>query len=465
MLNSKEIRSIAEGTFEIRCDSMRLRKEGALETEGPSGPGYLRQLPTGGFSLLMFVMDQPPTMQQVLEPHRQSGQLLEPEDYYRLHARGFGGRQWTATHLRPHFSRGASDTWIAEATVREIREEYDLTSQPKGSSLRMGYRGELDFPFHLVIQAIEKARLDERDRTLRDSLRREAAKLSALGCGFFVRHDAGQLVVEVSSPKKRLPPRLEDRLNEALEFLLARRLKWAWLNRQEGRKLSGAVTGAPLDETRGRMPVPVDVDKAEAAIALLEKYLSHLGAHRGRGRPPLAMAVESVLLSAASPLDAHALDLAVAVEAILASEYADLGKPHERFESELQKVKSAIDGLEVSDEMKRRVGGSLRAMRQISAKSRLLELERSGVISREEVRAWDEIRHKAVHGRFIEDLDQKYLDHFFCLVMLMHRLIFNRIGYHGPYRDYSQPGWPWRERQEAFASAGLARAEHPAPDS
>ena len=452
MIKADDLRALVASEFELRCGAMRLCPTGASPGDASSGAGYLRQTPTGELALVMFIAAQPPPRRILWETNRKSGELLAGEDYYCLDAIDFAGRAWTATRVRPHFTQfqgGPEPLWMAEATLRELRGAENLRGTRAGSSLRLWYRGEIEFPFQTVLRQVETAG----ERMLSESLSIAAAEFSAVGCEFFVRHESGYLVVQASTQDERLAPELERRVHEALEFLLARRLAWAAVERREGAERAWRLSGAPLNDTRGRMQLPVAFtpairDECEPALELFRRFLERIHLHRGEGLPDLSVAMKSALEGSRSPLDAHALDIAVAVEAVLGAEFADLGEASASFRSDLVQVGEAIEALAISDETKLRLRGRISSMSAASAKSRLLALANRGDIAMAEVRAWETIRHRGAHGAFISGVDQDYVNAFWGLVMLLYRLIFAAVGYQGPYRDYGQLGWPWRGRDE-----------------
>lgn len=448
MIKAQDLRELATNTFELQCGAMRLHQGSVTKDPGSSGAGYIRQLPTGELSLVMFIGGQPWPQEVGWDTRRKSGELYSDEDYYSLEALDFAGRRWTALCVWPNFTQlhGTGEPlWMAEATLRELQGEERLRGRRTGSNLQLWYRGDIEFPFNVAIRQLETAG----DRKLSESISIAAAEFAAQDYQFFVRHEAGFLVISVSASEDHLEPNLERRVHEAMEFILARRLAWAAVARRDGTELSWRLTGAPTNEKGGRMQLPVAFTsgirhECDAALDLFRRYLKRIGSHRGPGLPPLSVAVKSALEGARSPLDAHALDLAVAVEAILNTEFAELSQCDEDFQSELTRVQEAVDSLAISDETKRRLSGRISSMASPSAKGRLLELRNRGVIGETELRAWEHIRHRVAHGTFIADLDQDYVDACFRLQTLLYRLIFASVGYVGPYRDYGELDWPWR---------------------
>ncbi|MCX2920613.1 hypothetical protein ORK51_10560 [Stenotrophomonas rhizophila] len=73
----------------------------------------------------------------------------------------------------------------------------------------------------------------------------------------------------------------------------------------------------------------------------------------------------------------------------------------------------------------------------------------NGVLTKEMLDSWDEVRNKAAHGGLLEptsDATQTHLDGFFQCYEAFKRIIFDVIKYDGTHRDYSLKNWPVIER-------------------
>jgi hypothetical protein len=68
-------------------------------------------------------------------------------------------------------------------------------------------------------------------------------------------------------------------------------------------------------------------------------------------------------------------------------------------------------------------------------------------VTRDDVAAWNQIRHPSAHGSFIVPTGdraetQTRLSHFYRILNVMNRIILQLVEYNGPYADYSQQNWP-----------------------
>jgi hypothetical protein len=460
MLLGKDIQQLASGSFELRFKEMRLRRCGPDDSSIPAGPGIVRQTEHGDLTLAIFLTRDAPTFVEIVktESGLKAGELLPDAGYYDLEAEDYSGRLWEASRILVRFIHSIfGQATIAEATLTELlgRGKYPNSGD---AYVEIRYRGNPDFPFTLPIHRVGKVA----ERTIEESIAVGVAEFSALDCNFFVQHDSGYLFVSAGSREASLPSNIEDRINEALEFLLARRLTWATVTKIEGANASWRITGAPThkDRDRGRMQFPVifkvgNRASCESALSLLSHFLVATCHHKGGSLPPLSIAVRMALESSHSPLDAHALDLSVAVEALLGSHFNELGRPTNDYIQELRVICKAISELEISESTRKRIEGLLNLAKSGSSKDKLRALISQGKVTSEDLRAWETVRHKAAHGVFLKDVNQKYVDSFLRVMTLFYRLIFHAIGYFGPYQDYGTPGWPVRTPNPKPADSDL----------
>lgn len=448
MIQSQELLQLASDQFELRCGRIRLFRSASSSQSEYWGSGYLKQAGLGRLSLVVFIDGPVPLEESQYKREGEAGTLIPDDRYFEFEAHDFEGRTWWGARLRPSFSSihgpGDRELWMAEATVPEIHATEAFSDcRPH---LTIWYRGTLEFPFTVPIERIERLQ----DRELSRSSSFGASEFSAAAIDFFVRQEDSYLVVSAYSPTEPIPVGFEERVTEALEFVLARRLSWTCTRRIESSTCSMRVTGAPLNEQSGRMQHPVPFRRGITAecrstVKLLRKVIGYLARRESEKRPPLSISMRSAIDGGRLPLDSHALDLSVAVEAILRSEYEEVNGPAEELLQDRDTVQMHLQNIDLSENFRKRISGFLDSVTNPSAKQQLLRLELDGKVTRKEVKAWEYIRHRASHGNYIEDLDQKYLDNFHRLMTLFHKLVFDVVGYSGTYRDYGERRWPERE--------------------
>jgi len=150
-------------------------------------------------------------------------------------------------------------------------------------------------------------------------------------------------------------------------------------------------------------------------------------------------------VSLESSIEAQALTIGVAVEAILKAEYAQYGMPDETFLSELKSLGELIEQQQFKSNIGKRVSGVLGNMAGSSAEDKMKALIHRGLITDHHKAAWKKIRHSAAHAEYLNP--ESLQEHFtLCnqVLALAYLLIFGAIGYEGEYTDYGDVGWPTR---------------------
>jgi hypothetical protein len=90
----------------------------------------------------------------------------------------------------------------------------------------------------------------------------------------------------------------------------------------------------------------------------------------------------------------------------------------------------------------------LAGMGAVSAKDRIYSLVPTGGVLQDDIDAWSTIRNSAIHTKNVRAADivgekiQAQLDLLFKIHRLMYCLVFNQIGYKGPFTDYGSRYFP-----------------------
>ena len=156
-----------------------------------------------------------------------------------------------------------------------------------------------------------------------------------------------------------------------------------------------------------------------------------------------AAALRSVLRASGAHIEARAIQLGVSIEGLLKSEFPDLVDRVTTDTVQLNKAKLAIEDTGLEKSMKNRVLGVISSMHRPRPQELLRVLADDGRVREKFVSVYRELRNPAVHGETARDEDlQKWVDSAAAGLTLLYELIFARIGYSGPYTDYSELGQP-----------------------
>ncbi len=128
----------------------------------------------------------------------------------------------------------------------------------------------------------------------------------------------------------------------------------------------------------------------------------------------------------------------------LKSKVPALELPDPPSKEEIKRVRESLAGSSIGAKLLDRVLGFLGKTRETSGADLLHALKRvrPDVVSEQEIKAWKDIRHPSAHGDFSCEPND-YMRSMEQVFNVMNKLVFLLVGYQGPFRDYSQIGWPY----------------------
>jgi len=201
------------------------------------------------------------------------------------------------------------------------------------------------------------------------------------------------------------------------------------------------------DELASAMP-PYHIGILDSATVLGEmfcRYLAHVSIERNDRYHPLSVLIRKALRSEARTLEEIALARCVAIEGIVDLKFAHLGEPTAEALAAVSVLEELLEDHLKSCAIKRRVEGFFGSVRGCSSRTALRTLAGRGVITDEQLKSWEKLRHVAAHGREYELPHREVFELSEHLRVLMARLVFESIGYSVAYTDYGTPAWPTRK--------------------
>lgn len=146
-----------------------------------------------------------------------------------------------------------------------------------------------------------------------------------------------------------------------------------------------------------------------------------------------------------SEIENKALVITTAIEGVLKSYFSTSGHPDSEFIKEATDAKSCVKLLYIGKRIKERILNSLGQACGFTAKNALHNLQKSGLISSEMIKAWSALRNKCAHADQLRSSDletQLVLDQTFSCIGIFFILLFSKIHYRGTFIEYSKEGWP-----------------------
>lgn len=293
----------------------------------------------------------------------------------------------------------------------------------------------------------------------------------AIKCGSLdlrIRFRETGLEVSASAGGGALPREAGAIIEETIWFTLGQPVRADIVQYRQGIVEGIVIHRRGRDEALSLATPPYHIQIRDSA-AVLEgmfcKYLSHVSRDRQGRYYPLSVLVRKALRAEAGTLEEAALARCVAIEGVTDLEFQDLGRPTDETLAAVSTLEDLLgEHLKLSP-IKDRVKGFLGVMKGYSSRSAIRALAKQGVITDQQLAAWETLRHTAAHGHEYQLPHREVFELLERLRVLMNRLVFQAIGYDGAYTDYGSRGWPTRTHGDVAEPAEqlihLALHEHP----
>jgi hypothetical protein len=228
------------------------------------------------------------------------------------------------------------------------------------------------------------------------------------------------------------------RIQESLRYITAKTAIWRARLQNEGNELRLELASPWRKSLRTQLSPPISprsIDFHRHGWRLFGKYLEYVVATtEGTFWNPVAYHLNNACEATAGSLDAWAIGVSVAVEAVASLiSVADDKEKVEREQSDLQDLYD-------------RVTGQINAMSNRRAQDTLYGLAATGHLQEDYIKAWVYLRNRHVHPT-LKDLKkpdqvdhQTLVDRILRVEVLLRQLTFKLIGYEGPFTDYGTRG-------------------------
>jgi len=443
------------GGGDIDCPEMELERPFHEQPKVFKGPGYIKRDDNGGIVFKIYPVDRSTDSYSGNEWHSttKAGQIIERKSYYQLKAKDYRGQTWNADFILPGFSIGGSSV-IVHGDIRELRASKTQDFSPVRSYLRMLFLDAIEIPCNAFTETRTIRAGDDSGFPGSGSL--DLAKFSSCGLNFLLHSKAEALTVEVDSGAP-MPPHLETRILEALQFVLAKTLHCRVSERMAGPDCTIRVTQESATSVGTRTMPPLHPRTLEAcgrptpAWEMFDKYLRFVLSYDKPDWHPCSIHIHRAREASVNAIDARALGITVAVEGLVNLAYPRLGRLTAAYKAAVKELRGYAtkwpgfpDG-GVGSSLRARLPGLVGQLNDVGAGKRLELLAEMGLVEGRLVRAWKKLRHPAAHAETPDPgKRQELADHVHAAGVLLNQLVFGAIGYEGPYSDYSTHDFPVR---------------------
>jgi hypothetical protein len=441
-----EISEFKKRAFVRDYQSIEIRQCSSADPLIFNGSGYVRQESDGTILLKCYaeIPDQLADIGSMMNfmLDQKSGLLYSDDEYFDARMRGFGSIEWRAGMSLASFSTGGDSKKIIVTMSPRMLSASETVGKPS-SELRLTFaRQELRHWTALLGKP-------------------HTIHLASLPMTFELdvqSTDSGEIEIRACS-QSGFPDEFRVRLVEALQFITALSL-WSVCYEQFA---SGERTVELWADPRGvrhQAPLPpLTMRHTKGRAAVLNLFACYLDLTVREAEAGLvhrcSALLHSIRQSQQGSIEAEAVSLCVAAEGI-SRLLPEFSKPE--VSADLRKARGvlleALGSGDFEKSTKDRVKGLLSKFSEPRAKDVMLKLVSSGRVVREDVIAWESLRHSSVHSTKrrvpagTPDDTELVVENMYKTLRLIYGMIFGLIGYAGPCIDYGSNRFP--ERQFPF---------------
>jgi len=409
-----------------------------------SGKGSLFQDKSGIIKIKIFANKKQKSMGLVLKEKiykSEVGSLIKGDEYFRLTAIDLSNRKWTSERILPDMKTGVDGSVVITA---ELFEVLCYTSMPTKSFskflaiIKYPYSGK--FPFNTSTYTEEKIGNEKYS-----SFDLNVANFSCNGFNVLIKKINSVLDVKIKSTEKSLPPFIETRVTETLQFMLAQKMNWVYFQEYQKELEVIHLRSFNEKEIESNLYAPLgvtDFDSNKDFQKLFESYLNFVIMFKRNKFHVISSFIVSLIQAGQGSVEALGLTLGVSVEGLIISEFKKLKIPKRISKKEIKAFEEWIcQGYLTENNLQRfqSLKGSLLEIRVID---KLHELKNLGIIDKYLVDSWKDLRNPSAHPDRSKEFELKeYLKLIDSTLTLFYQLVFLKIGYTGAFRDYSSTGW------------------------
>jgi len=412
------------------------------ETNNPkiyNGSFIIRQS-SKAFEITVFVPDMDPhsLIKNSMRNGLKIGSKIPNNYYYILEGRDLKGRKWHSSEFYPSYDIHINYKGVLfKGTVQEIYF-IEKTDSDNTNKVQLAFLNSFNIPAREITEIIIRSSEREKKRVTRNVWRFKDDDISYT----FTIEEYG-LTVDVES-NKAFSPYYIPCIVETLCFVF---VHYVSPSIEIERRHDNVKYLLRVLEKPGATPLlgpPIKLNHIDApAIAkeMFIKYIRYISKNKSELLHPISVELLRVVRASQYSLDAQSLVVAVAVEAILQSQYPKV-KISKEENKEIDLVQNHIKNFDISNNLKSRLKGLVGTMKNFRPKDQLIQIKERGIITAEHIEAWEHLRNIVTHGNIdVINFDERYN---LCNIVsqLMYLLIFDLIGYKGIFTDYTKEGYP-----------------------
>lgn len=428
--------------FNADCPEMILSYQ-AEQSKEIKGSGEIWQDEKGTIRFKIYLTGESLDLLVIhLDKTKVAGKLLNHNDYFNLTAYDYTGPIWSANSIYPDTRKGPNGG-MAVGKIYQLKKHYVLSSELQKSCVTVRFLGKTNFPANLATQT--ETRVGERLVSSSGSMNAAEATIddSIFKIGIEGKHTVASLCL--TGPID--PTFIASNIEAALQFATGRELTRLTVESSEKNIINSTLCSAKTTGPKGYIQSPLNVNTFDTNghfWQLFSDYYRHVSSNESLKNNPLSNHISMAIESSVATMEAAVLALAVGVEGIAKHTLkAEAKTQNNELLEEIELVSKAISNLTISETTKKRIQGSINALKNVRTTDLLKNFIENSSLSKGTYEAWNTLRNKVAHGSGLQyediELNLQFRDK---VIALMYALVFDAIGYKGTFVNYGLVGWP-----------------------
>ncbi len=433
----------ADLDFKVECSDIVLSFRGIVPVE-VKGPGELWQDDKGSLQFKVYLTTEGhEALTQHIHKARVAGQLLGDEDFIELVAYDFTGQVWSAQSVFPNLPFFGLNGGLATGTLNQLCQRIKLPDTASKTQVAVRFLGKIRFPANKST----KTETHVGEYMAGSSVSLNVAMLEAREHQFSIYLEGDHTVVAALVPSGMDEMTVVANIQAALQFVTGNELTPLTVEATIGDNEILTLLSARTTGPKGAIYPPI---KAQAVDfdghfwRLFSDYFLYVANYAAEDRHPVSNFISMTIESSVASMEAGLLALGVGVEGVASHTLVINGAtPSAELIEELDRIDEAVSTVKMSEATRNRLKGTLSGLRRIRVTDLLKAFVTNHSLAEGSYAAWSKLRNTMFHGSSLGgDNVEMTLQRRGIVITLLYSLVFEAIGYYGPFINYGVKGWP-----------------------
>jgi len=445
---------LAKRSFELDCHEIRFEREGKVPRVF-GGPGNVWRDETGSlnFKVHLGQKDFSAAWQDTLGGSLPPGELIPDEFLFKISAKAYDGISWTGTGWPGGLSNLLAGAGTATGVLSELKSDSSGFERPGLKEERVWVYLPYLLEFPKITATHTQTETGGGARS--DSTAWDHATVAIGRDKFTINPREGYTEIECIFGPGGIADDRHVKVLESLQFALGQLLHpCALLRAEKGIWSASLLSSDPAVCESWRQFPPINWERfwdRAPVYEIAKAYYQAITTRTKEARQDLARGVFAIIRSAGVPVEASVLGVSVAIETLIDATFPELKRSNQEFIDEIERLRSNLanikqsDGseLKLSEEMLRRLNGSLDTMKAKGAANAIRALLPRLNLEQRLYESWNTLRNKYAHGGAIpQSRFAEIYDHLRNVIYLGWSIVLASIEYAGPRTNYSLRGQP-----------------------